>query len=200
MLLGVSLHYRALSFSPFPLSSWVLALRCLFLLVGGVRSVLRHSTSPFLSFGLTRRFRFLSFGPGASCGSVLRHSTSLTLSTLTLPTGSVKAQHLFRPFSLCFASCLFALCVSTQRCIWKYKLCLSLYDRIIDLSNAFANHFNNLLALDLQEKTVQVALMNCGMVLSRNGNVRIFMLESVDIHPYFMNWKALISRQATIGH
>ena len=32
----------------------------------------------------------------------------------------------------------------------------SLYDRIIDLSDAFANHFNNLLALDFQEETVQV--------------------------------------------
>ena len=32
----------------------------------------------------------------------------------------------------------------------------TLYDRIIDLSDAFANHFNNLLALDFQEETVQV--------------------------------------------
>ena len=32
----------------------------------------------------------------------------------------------------------------------------SLYDRIIDLSDVFANHFNNLLALDFQEETVQV--------------------------------------------
>ena len=32
----------------------------------------------------------------------------------------------------------------------------SLYDRIIDLSDVFANHFKNLLALDFQEETVQV--------------------------------------------
>ena len=32
----------------------------------------------------------------------------------------------------------------------------SLYDRIINLSDVFANHFNNLLALDFQEQTVQV--------------------------------------------
>ena len=33
----------------------------------------------------------------------------------------------------------------------------SLYDRIIDLSDVFANHFNNLLALDFQEETQQGA-------------------------------------------
>ena len=32
----------------------------------------------------------------------------------------------------------------------------SLYDRIIDLSDVFANHFNNLLAIDFQEESVQV--------------------------------------------
>ena len=32
----------------------------------------------------------------------------------------------------------------------------SLYDRIIDLSDVFANHFNNLLTIDFQEETVQV--------------------------------------------
>ena len=32
----------------------------------------------------------------------------------------------------------------------------SLYDRIIDLSDVFANHFNNLLALDFQEETTQL--------------------------------------------
>ena len=33
----------------------------------------------------------------------------------------------------------------------------TLYDRIIDLSDVFANHFNNLLALDFQEETAQEA-------------------------------------------
>ena len=32
----------------------------------------------------------------------------------------------------------------------------SMYDRIIDLSDVFANHFNNLLALDLKEETLQI--------------------------------------------
>ena len=31
----------------------------------------------------------------------------------------------------------------------------TLYDRIIDLSDVFANHFNNLLALDFQEEAAQ---------------------------------------------
>ena len=128
VLLGVSLHHRALSFSPFPLPSWVSALRCLFLSAGGVRSVLRHSTSPPSLLLPYSSFRCSSFDPGVSCGSVLRHSATLTLS---LPFSShscdgicVKAQHLFRPFFLCFASCLFALCVKTQRRLWKYELCL----------------------------------------------------------------------------
>ena len=124
----VSLCITALSFSPFPLPSWVSALRCLFLSAGGVRSVLRHSASPPSLLLPYSSFRCSSFGPGVSCGSVLRHSTTLTLS---LPFSShscdgicVKAQHLFRPFFLCFASCLFALCVKTQRRLWKYELCL----------------------------------------------------------------------------
>ena len=36
----------------------------------------------------------------------------------------------------------------------------SLYDRIINLSDVFANHFNNLLALDFQEETQQGAGQN----------------------------------------
>ena len=36
------------------------------------------------------------------------------------------------------------------------SLARSLYDRIIDLSDVFANHFNNLLALDFQEETTQL--------------------------------------------
>ena len=141
----------------------------------------------------------------------------------------------------------------------------TLYDRIIDLSDAFANHFNNLLALDFQEETVQVGQdanqgqwrqvergrrtrredlqadqarreslaqkltldtapnMDVHAALFKdllafqfsspgkygldelwdgtqlNGNVLIFMLGSADIHLYFMNWKALIPRQATSG-
>ena len=128
VLLGVSLHHRALTFSPFPLPSWVLDLRCLFLSAGGVRSVLRHSTSPLSLLLPYSSCRFSSFGPGVSCGSVLRHSTTLTLS-LSFYSHScdgicVKAQHLFHPFILCFAACLFVLCVKTQRCLWKYEFCL----------------------------------------------------------------------------
>ena len=128
MLLGVSLHHRALTFSPFPLPSWVLVLRCLFLSAGGVRSVLRHSTSPLSLLLPSSSCRFSSFGPGVSCGSVLRHSTTLTLSlsfySYSCDGICVKAQHLLHPFILCCASCFFALCVKTQRCLWKYELCL----------------------------------------------------------------------------
>ena len=128
VLLGVSLHHRALTFSLFPLPSWVLDLRCLFLSAGGVRSVLRRSTSPLSLLLPYSSCRFSSFGSGVSCGSVLRHSTTLTLS-LSFYSHScdgicVKAQHLFHPFILWFASCFFVLCVKTQRCLWKYEFCL----------------------------------------------------------------------------
>ena len=66
VLLGVSLHHRAVSFSPFPLPSWVSAHRCLLFSVSGARSVLRHSTSPFLLHLPDSSFRILSFCPGVS--------------------------------------------------------------------------------------------------------------------------------------
>ena len=160
VLLGVSLHHRALTFSPFPLPSWVLDLRCLFLSAGGVRSVLRHSTSPLSLLLPYSSCRFSSFGPGVSCGSVLRHSTTLTrpcLSTLTLVTGSVlRHSTCFIPFSSVLLPAFSPSVLRHSGASGSMSFAWSLYDRIIDLSDAFANHFNNLLALDFQEETVQV--------------------------------------------
>ena len=145
VLLGVSLHHRALTFSPFPLPSWVSDLRCLFLSARGVRSVLRHSTSPLSLLLPYLSFRFSSFGSGVSCGSVLRHSTTLTLS-LSFNSHScdgicVKAQHLFHPFSCVLLPVFSPSVLRHSGASGSISFAWSLYNRIIDLSNAICQSF-----------------------------------------------------------
>ena len=53
----------------------------------------------------------------------------------------------------------------------------SLYDRIIDLSDVFANHFNNLLALDFQEETVQARRESLAQKLTLDT-----VAPSMDVH------------------
>ena len=158
VLLGVSSHHRALPFLPFPLPSWVSDLRCLFLSARGVRSVLRHSTSPLSLFLLlvvslfAFRLRVLWI-----CVEAQHYDHSVPVFLFSLLTGSV-LRH-----STCFISFSCGLLPAFSSSVLRHSgasrsvsFAWSLYDRIIDLSDAFANHFNNLLALDFQEETVQV--------------------------------------------
>ena len=68
-----------------------------------------------------------------------------------------KAQHLFHSFGCCVLLSLLALWFKTAGASADMSFAWTLCDRIIDLSHVFANHFNNLLALDFQEETVREA-------------------------------------------
>ena len=108
--------------------------------------MLRHSTSfladlsSFFSPHCVKAQRHclvVSFALLFVCLTVLRHSGFVLL-------------------GLSLALTFVSLGVKTKRCLATMSFARSLHDRIIDLSDVFANHFNNLLALDFQEETTQL--------------------------------------------